>query len=213
MILAGVSGVGLLIVIAAIVRWVLGVEDQLNLDVFKWLGNFLMVLTITYFYFLVVEWLTTTYAGHHHEVRVSNALLTGEYAWLFWGVVATMTIAVVTLILPYLPAPRGVRLPAYQPMYARAAGVAALAVAVLRRSIIAGTVLSGVLVNLAAIGKRVLVVVPSQTHGSLLPYPIGSYSPTWVEYSIISAPTARRGSSTASSWASSPWGLCSTSCL
>ena len=46
-------------------------------------------------------------------------------------------------------------------------------------------VLSGVLVNLAAIGKRFLIVVPSQTHGNLLPYEVGSYVPTWVEYSVI----------------------------
>jgi Ni/Fe-hydrogenase subunit HybB-like protein len=42
-----------------------------------------------------------------------------------------------------------------------------------------------VLVNLAAMGKRFLIVVPSQTHGTLLPYSAGAYSPTWVEYSII----------------------------
>ena len=46
-------------------------------------------------------------------------------------------------------------------------------------------VTAGVLVNLAAIGKRFLIVVPSQTHGSLLPYNVGVYNPTWVEYSII----------------------------
>lgn len=28
-------------------------------------------------------------------------------------------------------------------------------------------------------------VVLSQTHGTLLPYPTGTYSPTWVEYSFI----------------------------
>ena len=49
----------------------------------------------------------------------------------------------------------------------------------------AAAVVSGVLVNLAAIGKRFLIVVPSQTHGTLLPYGVGSYSPTWVEYSVI----------------------------
>ena len=27
--------------------------------------------------------------------------------------------------------------------------------------------------------------MPSQTHGTLLPYTPGSYTPTWVEYSII----------------------------
>ena len=43
----------------------------------------------------------------------------------------------------------------------------------------------GIAVNLAAIGKRFLIVVPSQTDGMLLPYETGSYSPTWVEYGVV----------------------------
>ena len=31
---------------------------------------------------------------------------------------------------------------------------------------------------------RYLIVVPSQTHGQLLPYGVGSYTPTWVEYGV-----------------------------
>jgi Ni/Fe-hydrogenase subunit HybB-like protein len=54
-----------------------------------------------------------------------------------------------------------------------------------RDKIINAAVFSGILVNLAAIGKRFLIVVPSQTHGTLMPYPTGTYSPSWVEYSII----------------------------
>lgn len=46
-------------------------------------------------------------------------------------------------------------------------------------------VLSGILVNIAAIIKRYLIVVPSQTHGTLLPYGTGAYNPTWVEYCVI----------------------------
>lgn len=227
-IMAGVSGVGLLIVIAAVLRRVLKVEDQLGPEIFKWLGNFLTVLILIYLYFMVVEWLTNMYAAPEHEAKITRALLTGEYAWLFWGVVAAMVIAWGVLILPYLPAPRGVQMPAFQPAYARVTGAAALAVVVMmfirvipvtrqagltlfstvapwlpwllaillalfalsilpliRRDIVAGAVLSGLLVNLAAIGKRYLIVVPSQTHGTLLPYPTGSYSPTQVEYSII----------------------------
>ena len=45
--LAGVSGVGLLIVMAAVARSVLGVKDQLPKEIFGWLGNFLLVLTLT----------------------------------------------------------------------------------------------------------------------------------------------------------------------
>jgi hypothetical protein len=43
-------------------------------------------------------------------------------------------------------------------------------------------VVAGILVNLAAIGKRVLIVVPSLVSGALPPYGEGSYRPTWVEY-------------------------------
>ncbi len=54
-----------------------------------------------------------------------------------------------------------------------------------RRYSIPLIVVAAVLVNVAAIGKRFLIVVPSQTHGRLLPYEVGTYSPTWVEYSIV----------------------------
>ena len=43
----------------------------------------------------------------------------------------------------------------------------------------------GALVNLGAIGKRFLIVAPSQTHGQLLPYPIGTYTPSLVEYAVV----------------------------
>lgn len=156
-ILAGVSGVGHLIVIAAIFRWLLGERERLNLRIFQWLGNILMLLIISYLYFMVAEWLTTTYTAHHHEVEVSRALLTGEYAWIFWVSLASLVAPFGLLFLQFLTG----------------------------RYRLGVTVLSGVLVNIAAIGKRVLIVVPSQTHGTLLPYGTGSYSPTWVEYSII----------------------------
>ncbi|MFQ5880795.1 MAG: NrfD/PsrC family molybdoenzyme membrane anchor subunit [Dehalococcoidia bacterium] len=156
-IMAGVSGVGLLIVIAAILRRILGARDQLNLEVFQWLGNFLMLLIIVYLYFMVVEWLTTTYTAHYHEVKTSTALLTGEYAWLFWVSVGALVVCFALLLRQYLTG----------------------------RYRLGLTVLSGALVNVSAIGKRYLIVVPSQTHGPLLPYGTGSYAPTWVEYCVI----------------------------
>lgn len=156
-ILAGVSGVGHLIVIAAIVRRVLAERQQLNLDVFKWLSNFLLVLTAAYLYFMAVEWLTTTYAGHYHELKISTLVLTGGYARLFWLSAGSLIIALLLLFLQFVTG----------------------------RYRIGVGVVCGVLVNVAAIGKRYLVVVPSQTHGTLLPYGVGSYNPTWVEYSII----------------------------
>jgi molybdopterin-containing oxidoreductase family membrane subunit len=156
-IMAGISGVGLLIVIAAITGHVLQVKDRIGMEAFKWLSNFLWVLTLVYFYFLIAEWLTTNYAPEHADQRVSTALLTGEYAWLFW---LSMGFLAVALLMGF--------------------GQFAL-----RRYSLPLMVLAGVAVNLAAIGKRFLIVVPSQTHGTLLPYLTGFYRPTWVEYSII----------------------------
>ena len=46
-------------------------------------------------------------------------------------------------------------------------------------------VTAGVFVNVAAVFKRFLLVIPSQTHGALLPYSPGHYSPTWVEYGVV----------------------------
>jgi molybdopterin-containing oxidoreductase family membrane subunit len=155
--LAGVSGVGLIIVFAAIVRKAVGVAREINIRIFSWLGTFLMVLLFVYLYFLVVELLTLLYATPEVEKRLSDALLFGEYALVYWSSVAALVIS-----------------------------AAALAVMALRRSWSLGWVVAaGVLVNLAAIGKRFLIVVPSQTHGSLLPYEVGSYTPTWEEIAVV----------------------------
>jgi Ni/Fe-hydrogenase subunit HybB-like protein len=40
-------------------------------------------------------------------------------------------------------------------------------------------------VNLGAVAKRILIVVPSQTNGQLLPYADGSYAPAWTEYAVV----------------------------
>ncbi len=156
-ILAGVSGIGHLIVMAAIARYLLNLQEELPLRIFRWLGNLLWVLVVAYLYFMVVELLTAIYGGHHHEVRVTLSMLSGHYAWLFWLSVGFLLIAALVLFLQFIE--RSYSLPLI--------------------------VAAGVMVNLAAIGKRFLIVVPSQTHGRLLPYELGTYAPTWVEYSVI----------------------------
>jgi molybdopterin-containing oxidoreductase family membrane subunit len=156
-VLAGVSGIGLLIVLAAIVRRVCDQEATLTEYVFSWLGRFLAVLTVAYLYFVVTELLTASYAGGGREADVTSAMLTGRYAWIFWG---SMILFVVSL--------------------------AGLLIQLLRRTWSIGALVAiGIAVNLAAIGKRFLIVVPSQTDGMLLPYETGSYTPTWVEYGVV----------------------------
>ncbi len=156
-VLAGVSGLGALIVLAAVVRWTLGEKKSLNDTIFRSLGKFLLVLIAVYLYFMIVEVLTTTYAAHEVEAVLSQAILFGEYAWIYW-------LSVILLVIPLV-----------------LLGVQVL----LGRWSIPVLVAIGLMVNLAAIAKRYIIVVPSLTHGSLLPYEVGLYAPTWVEYGII----------------------------
>lgn len=156
-IMAGVSGVGLLIVIAAVLRRVLGEAKRLDMSAFVWLSNFMTVLVLTYVYFLLVEMLTMAYAAPKGEQQITEAILRGQYAPIFW-------VSAVFLFL---------------------AGALGLGQYLARRYSLGLIVLSGVLVNLAAIGKRYLIVIPSLTHGALLPYPPGAYTPNWVEYLVV----------------------------
>lgn len=155
--LAGVSGIGLLIVIAAILRKALGVQKTLNMEVFKELSNLLMFLIVAYLYFMVVELLTATYSSQPHEANVIYALLSGDYAWAYWFTVAALVIPFALLIWQFI----------------------------FKKYHLSWILFSGALVNVAAIVKRYLIVVPSQTHGTLLSYGVGSYAPSWVEYSVI----------------------------
>jgi Ni/Fe-hydrogenase subunit HybB-like protein len=156
-VMAGVSGIGLLIVIAAIMRHVLGETERLNVPVFRFLGLSLMILSLAYVYFWAVEILTETYAAFHHETALAQARFVGDFAWIFW-------LSVASLVIP-------IGLLAWQ--------------AYTGRWSIPLLIFSGLLVQVAAVLKRFLLVVPSQTHGTLLPYDAGSYTPSWVEISVI----------------------------
>jgi Ni/Fe-hydrogenase subunit HybB-like protein len=155
--LAGVSGIGNIIILAAILRKVNGSGKRITIDAFSWLGKFLMALLFIYLYFMVVELFTLVYATPEVEKRLSDALLTGEYAWLYWGSVLALALPAIALF--------------YQ--------------AVKRRWNVGWLVAISVLVNAGAIGKRFLIVVPSQTHGTILPYATGSYWASWVEYATV----------------------------
>ncbi len=75
------SGIGHLIVITWLARHYLGLKDRITIRQFSRLGNFLWILVGVYLYLMVVEMLTGIYQGHHHETRVTDSLLKGEYAW------------------------------------------------------------------------------------------------------------------------------------
>lgn len=158
-VLAALTGTAAAIILTATLRAALGERRRLSQGQFQWLGNLMMVLTVTYLYILLVELLTSGYEAHHHSVRVTDAIISGQFAWLFWLTNSLFLVGAVIGI--------------YQ--------------AVARRHSVPLMLVAAVCIVLAALGKRYLLVVPSLTLGSLLPYGNGegSYTPTWVEYMVV----------------------------
>jgi molybdopterin-containing oxidoreductase family membrane subunit len=157
LVLAAISTAGILIVIAAVVRSAPAHAGKIRDQVFYWLSNTLWILTLVYVYILVVEELTRRYAALEAETRVARAVVTGEYALAFWAMVGGFVVPAAVLFAQF----------------------------VRRRVSIGLSVTCALVLNTATWIKRVLVVVPSQTHGMLLPYATGHYSPTWVELAVI----------------------------
>ena len=159
-VLAGLSGTGLLIVLAAIVRKSMPKDVGLDSYVFAWLGRVMMLLLLVYVYFMITEVLTALYAGVDRDRLVTREMLWGEYAWIFWSAVALLVLPLGALL--------------YQ--------------AIKKSWTVSWLVASGIAVNLGAIGKRYLIAVPSQTHGQLLPYAEGAgYSPSWIEWAVVAS--------------------------
>ena len=153
-----VSGIGgVLILLAALVRVVHKQGALLNLTVFRQLGNLMMVFIAAFLFILAVEIMTSTYEGPPPETRATAAQLTGEYAWITWLSLAFMLVAFFQLAGQFVT------------------GHYKLAI----------IIESAALVTVATFLQRYILILPSQTHGSLLPYGVGSYSPTWVEYTVI----------------------------
>lgn len=156
-VLAGVSGTGALIVLAAMARRLFGLEDRIPVAALRWLGNFLWVLAAVYLYFMIVEELTSTYAAPRADRRIAHEVVGGTFATSFWITVGCLGLA---FAIPFV-------------MYLR------------RITSVGGLVVAALLANAAAVLKRLLIVVPSQTHGGLLQLREGFYAPTWVELGVV----------------------------
>ena len=157
-VIAGASGISALIIIAAIVRKVFGFKEQISLDVFRGLSNFVGVSVAAYLYFMASEAYTGLYAGLANEEAVYQAIYFGAYAPIAWFAVASFIAAFLMIFAMFLR----------------------------KKYSLTWIVVAAVLVNLASIAVRYIIVVPSQTNGMMLPwYTVGTYSPNWVEWSVM----------------------------
>lgn len=157
LVLAAASGLANLLVLAAITRKVLGDSERIGTAPFKWLGRFLLGASAVALYFMIVELFTLLYATPENERLLADALLRGSYAWIFWLSLALMVTGLAILVVQ----------------------------AATRKWQIAPLVVASVFISTAALAERYLTVIPSQTHGMLLPYEPGSYFPNWVEFAVV----------------------------
>ncbi len=155
---AALSGVGLMLVMAGLLyRPRRESSGGIEFAAFPLLGHALWMLLLVCLYFIAVEELTARYAAFEVQAEVARATASGVYAGPFWTSLAAFLIAFALVFAQFL----------------------------LRRISIPVLVLAGLLANVGAILRRYLIVVPSQTHGTLLPFPTGTYSPSWVELAVI----------------------------
>jgi molybdopterin-containing oxidoreductase family membrane subunit len=157
LIVAGISGLGFLLMIAGLLHLKLGAKEAIPVRVFGRLGNTLLILICVFFYILAVETLTERYAGRKAELRVANSIVFGPYAPAFWSMLGAFLVAFLILLVRFLR----------------------------REPMVRWVILAGLLVNAGAILRRYLVVVPGQTHGRYLGYSPGVYVPNWIELAVI----------------------------
>jgi molybdopterin-containing oxidoreductase family membrane subunit len=91
-----ITGLPILIIIAAIFRKAYGLEKYFKLEMFDKLGKLLLVLALIYMYLFVAETLTKDYAAKATTHATSEALWLGEFAWITW------TMVIVGFLVPML---------------------------------------------------------------------------------------------------------------
>ncbi len=152
------SAIAAVIVVSVILRRVFRWQDYIKSDIFSGLGTFLGIITLFYVYLILAEQLTMRYAAPLAEFLISVKVLEGEYAIIFWPML------VLGFLIPSM-------LLIVQGVYSKWFSVTL-------------TVIAAGLIMISFWAKRFLIVVPSLLR-PLLPFPEGSYSPSWVEWSVI----------------------------
>jgi molybdopterin-containing oxidoreductase family membrane subunit len=82
-----ITGLPILIIIAAIFRKAYGLEKYFKFEMFDKLGKLMLVLILIYLYLFVAETLTKDYAAEATTHDFSHALWFGEFAWITWSMV------------------------------------------------------------------------------------------------------------------------------
>ena len=150
------SGVGIIIILMAILRKTQHLEEYMTEKHFRYLAYMMAAFALIMIFFNVNEFVTHAYKlrgeiGLHLQETFVGTL--APYFWsYFWGGL------ILPLVIIALPFTRN----------------------------IAGIVVAAVLVNIGMFLERYLIVVGGM-HLPLNPYGLPTYSPTWVEWSLMAA--------------------------
>lgn len=155
--LSGAGGMGLLLGAAALVGRLAGRQAGLAARGFARLGKALLLILSLSLPCMVAAEIAGLMSDEPAVSAYARALISDAYGLLFWTAFACLFIAAVLLL-------RGARRGALGPRM---------------------TVVAGVLVQVAVLVHHYLLLVAWQTHGLALPYPPGSYAPTWIECAVV----------------------------
>ncbi len=152
------SAIAAVIFVATILRRLFNWQEYIKPQIFRGLGIFLGIITLFYLYLVLAEQLTMSYAAPRSEFLISEMLLQGKFAPIYWAM----------LILGFLGPAMMLILQALHNKWFS-----------ITRTFLAATV-----IIVAFWIKRFFIVVPSLLR-PLLPFTEGTYNPSWVEWSII----------------------------
>ncbi len=149
------SGTAMLLLVMAILRKAMHLEDYLQPIHFSYLGLLMLVMVLLWGYFTFAEYLTTYYGNEPDEMRVFYAKFGGKYAPYFWAMV------VLNFLIP-LPI-----------------------LAFNRTRTIAGTVIASIAIVIGMWLERFIIIIPTLANPRLHQYPQGSYLPSIIEVGIM----------------------------
>jgi Ni/Fe-hydrogenase subunit HybB-like protein len=156
------NGIATVIILAIISRKFFGWSSIIKDDIIRGMSNMLGIVIIIYLYFWLSEVLTISFASPSAESAVITQLFfsLGAYSWSFWFVLFSLFTSFVYLLV--------------QALNRKFFNITLIFVITL-------------IVNIALWMKRVILIIPSLLVGKagLLPYPIGTYTPTWVEWTLV----------------------------
>ena len=148
------SGIAAIIILMAVLRWIMHLEEFITKTQFVYLGYLLVAMAGIMAYMNISEYLTTGYKMEEGARFQIQQLFVGQFAWLFWFyILGGILLPILLMMSP-------------------------------RTRTIKGTIIAAVLVLIAMWIERYLIIVTG-FRVPLMAYPPESYSPSWVEWSIL----------------------------